>query len=340
MRIIALEEHFITPREEQNLPPGAQRGSDREKLLGFDIVAELLNLGDTRLAAMNAAGIELQVLSHNQPGCQALDAAAAIPLAREVNDLLAAAVNAHPNRFAGLAALPTADPAAAVKELDRAVTRLGFKGAMINGHTQGAFLDDKRFWGIFECAQALGVPIYLHPSKPHPAVMGAYFAGYEELALAAWGFGIDTGAHFLRLVFAGVFDAFPHLTFILGHLGEGLPFMLHRINDQTHLAAGRRGLKKTPAQYLTDNLVVTCSGNFSAPAFLCTVLALGVDNVLFSVDWPYESNIAAVEFLKRQPLGPHEMEKVAHGNAERVLRLRYSSEVGGDLPHEASPRCD
>ena len=116
--------------------------------------------------------------------------------------------------------------------------------------------------------------------------------------------------------------------------------MLHRINDQTHLAAGRRGLKKTPAQYLTDNLVVTCSGNFSAPAFLCTVLALGVDNVLFSVDWPYESNIAAVEFLKRQPLGPHEMGKVAHGNAERVLRLRYSTEVGGDLPHEASPRCD
>jgi predicted TIM-barrel fold metal-dependent hydrolase len=321
MRIIALEEHFIMPREEQSLPPGAHRGSDREKLLGFDVVAELLNLGHTRLAAMDAAGIELQVLSHNQPGCQALEAAAAIPLAREVNDLLAEAVNEHPHRFAGLAALPTADPAAAAKELDRAVTRLGFKGAMINGHTRGAFLDEKRFWDIFECAQALGVPIYLHPSKPHPAVMEAYFAGYEELALAAWGFGIDTGAHFLRLVFAGVFDAFPNLTFILGHLGEGLPFMLHRINDQSSLAAARRGLKKTPAQYLTENLVVTCSGNFSAPAFLCTVMALGVDNVLFSVDWPYESNVAAVKFLKQQPLAPHEMEKVAHGNAERILRL-------------------
>ena len=321
MRIIALEEHFITSREEQSLPPGAHRGNDREKLLGFDVVAELLNLGDTRLAAMDAAGIDLQVLSHNQPGCQALDAAAAIPLAREANDLLAEAIKTHPDRFAGLAALPTADPAQAVKEFDRAVTRLGFKGAVINGHTQGAFLDEKRFWCIFECAQALGVPIYLHPSKPHPAVMSAYFAGYQELALAAWGFGIDTGAHFLRLVFAGVFDAFPNLTLILGHLGEGLPFMLHRINDQTRLAAARRGLKKTPAQYLMENLVVTCSGNFSAAAFLCTVMALGVDNVLFSVDWPYESNIAAVEFLKRQPLGPHEMEKVAHANAERILRL-------------------
>jgi predicted TIM-barrel fold metal-dependent hydrolase len=321
MKIIALEEHFIMPKEEQNLPPGAHRGNDREKLLGFDVVAELLNLGDTRLAAMDAAGIDLQVLSHNQPGCQALDAGAAISAAREINDMIFDAVNAHPDRFLGLAALPTADPAAAVKELDRAVTNLGLKGAMINGHTQGSFLDDKKFWSIFECAQALGVPIYLHPSRPHPSVMKAYFEGYEELALGAWGFGIDTGSHFLRLVFAGVFDAFPKLTFILGHLGEGLPFMLHRINDQTQLAAARRGLKRTPAQYLTDNLVVTCSGNFSTPAFLCTVMALGVDNVMFSVDWPYESNSRAVDFLKRQVLGAHDMEKVAHLNAERVLRL-------------------
>ena len=321
MRIIALEEHFILPREEQNLPPGAHRGNDREKLLGFDVVAELLNLGDTRLAAMDAAGIDLQVLSHNQPGCQALDATAAVPVAREANDFLFEAVKTHPSRFAGLAALPTADPAAAAKELDRAVTTLGFKGAMINGHTQGSFLDDKKYWSIFECAEALGVPIYLHPSKPHPAVMQAYFAGYEELALAAWGFGIDTGAHFLRLMFAGVFDVFPKLTFILGHLGEGLPFMLHRINDQTHLAAARRGLKRTPLDYLTENLVVTCSGNFSTPAFACTVAALGVDNVLFSVDWPYESNVAAVDFLKRQPLAPADMAKVAYRNAERVLKL-------------------
>jgi uncharacterized protein len=169
MKIIALEEHFITPKEEHDLPPGAHRGNDREKLLGFDVVAALLDLGETRLAAMDAAGIDVQVLSHNQPGCQALDAATAVPAAREVNDLLSEAIKVHPDRFAGLAALPTADPAAAVRELDRAVAQLGFKGAMINGHTRGAFLDDKKFWGIFECAQALGVPIYLHPSKPHPA---------------------------------------------------------------------------------------------------------------------------------------------------------------------------
>jgi predicted TIM-barrel fold metal-dependent hydrolase len=321
MKIIALEEHFILPREVHNLPPGAHRGNDREKMLGFDVVAELVNLGETRLAAMDAAGITQQVLSHNQPGCQALDAAQAVPVAREVNDLLFEAVSAHPHRFLGFAALPTADPTAAVNELDRAVGRLGFKGAAINGHTQGRFLDEKMFWGIFECAEALGVPIYLHPSKPHPSVMKAYFDGYEELALGAWGFGIDTGTHFLRLVFAGVFDAFPRLKIILGHLGEGLPFMLHRLNDQTLLAAARRGLKRKPAEYLTDNLMVTCSGNFSAAAFTCTVMALGIDNVMFSVDWPYESNLAAVDFLKRQALSEPDLAKIAHLNAERVLGL-------------------
>ena len=321
MKIVALEEHFILPREQASLPPGAHRGSDREKLLGFDVVAELIDLGDRRIAAMDAAGISMQVLSHNQPGCQALDASAAVPMAGEVNDLLFEAVKAHPGRFEGFAALPTADPAAAVRELERAVTKLGFKGAMINGHTRGRFLDAKQFWRIFECAEGLGVPIYLHPSRPQSAVMQAYFDGYEELALAAWGFGIETGAHFLRLLFAGVLDAFPDLKIILGHLGEGLPFMLHRINDQTRLAAARRGLKKAPAQYLTENLVVTCSGNFSDPAFLCTVSALGVDNVLFSVDWPYESNAAAVDFLLRQPLAPRDLEKIAHLNAERILRL-------------------
>jgi predicted TIM-barrel fold metal-dependent hydrolase len=321
MRIIALEEHFIMPKEVRNLPPGAHRGNDREKMLGFDVVAELLNLGETRLAAMDAAGITRQVLSHNQPGCQALDAEEAVPAAREVNDLLFEAVRAHPDRFSGFAALPTADPVAAANELERAVGRLGFKGAVINGHTRGRFLDEKTFWGIFECAEALGVPIYLHPSKPHPSVMTAYFAGYEELALGAWGFGIDTGTHFLRLVFAGVFDAFPKLKIILGHLGEGLPFMLHRLNDQTLLAAARRGLKRTPAEYLTENLMVTCSGNFSSAAFLCTVMALGVDNVMFSVDWPYESNVVAVDFLKRQALSEPDLAKIAHLNAERVLRL-------------------
>ncbi|HEY7246335.1 MAG TPA: amidohydrolase family protein [Xanthobacteraceae bacterium] len=327
MKIIALEEHFILPREEQNLPPGAHRGNDREKLLGIDTVTELLDLGERRLAAMDAGGIDVQVLSHNQPGCQALTGAAAIDTAREVNDCLCEAIKAHPDRFAALAALPTAEPAAAVRELERAIGKLGFKGAMINGRGGESFLDDERYWCIFECAESLDVPIYLHPSRPHTLVMQTCFTGYEELALAPWGFAIETGLHFLRLALAGVFDAFPRLTIILGHLGEGLPFMLHRINDHTRMATARRGLERSLAQYLTENLVVTCSGNFSGPAFLCTVAALGVDNVLFSVDWPYESNLAAVKFLEGQPLAPSDLEKVAHLNAERILRLRMGGEV-------------
>jgi predicted TIM-barrel fold metal-dependent hydrolase len=323
MKIIALEEHFITPREEHDLPPGAQRGNDREKLLGFDVVAALLDLGETRLAAMDAAGIDVQVLSHNQPGCQALDAATAVPAAREVNDLLSEAIKAHPDRFAGLAALPTADPAAAVKELDRAVTRLGFKGAMINGHTRGAFLDDRRFWGIFECAQALGVPIYLHPSKPHPAVMQAYFDRYPELALAAWGFGIDTGAHFLRLVFAGVFDAFPRLTFILGHLGEGLPYYLWRIDNRNNWmkAPHKYAARKRVADYMRANVHLTTSGHYSTPALLDAIAEFGVDRVMFSVDYPFEDFSDAAQWFDNAPLSETDRRRIGRSNALKLFKL-------------------
>jgi len=289
--------------------------------VGVDVAAELLDLGSSRLAAMDAAGIDLQVVSLTAPGCEALDAETAVPIARDANDRLFEAVQAHPGRLAGFAALPTADPEASVEELERAVTRLGFKGAMINGHVRGRYLDDKKYWSIFECAQALDVPIYLHPTPPHPNVMATYFEGYEEIALPGWGFALETSVHFLRLVFAGVFDAYPRLKFILGHLGEGLPFGIHRLNDHTYAAAARRGLKKSPAQYLRDNLAVTTSGNFFTPAFLCTVMALGVDNVLFSVDWPYESNRTAADWFGHLQISDQDKEKIAHLNAERILHL-------------------
>jgi predicted TIM-barrel fold metal-dependent hydrolase len=324
MKIITLEDHFATSMFREALPLNpifAEFYPQRGKQVGVDIVAELQDLGRTRLAAMDAAGIDVQVVSLTAPGCEGLDAETAVPVAKDANDRLFDAVKAHPDRLAGFAALPTADPDASAKELERAVTRLGFKGAMINGHARGRYLDDKKYWSIFECAQALGVPIYLHPTLPHPNVMKTYFEGYEELSLAAWGFALETCTHFLRLVFAGIFDTYPGLKIILGHLGEGLPFWVHRINDHTHQSAARRGLKKSPAQYLRDNLVVTTSGNFFTPAFLCTVMALGVDNVLFSVDWPYESNRTATDWFKHVPLGDQDKEKIAHLNAERILRL-------------------
>ena len=324
MRIIAIEEHFETAAHRARFPYTPRRTknfADRREQLGHDLADELLNVSDTRLAAMDASGISLQVLSLSIPGTQGLDATEAVPMARDANDRMQETIKAYPGRFAAFAALPTADPAASVAELQRTVKQLGFKGAMINGHTQGSFLDDRKYWPIFECAEALDVPIYLHPRDPHPTVLKAYFEGYEELAFASWGFAMDTCTHFLRLVFSGLFDEFPRLKMILGHLGEGLPFWLHRLDDHGKGAARRRGLKRTPAQYLTENLIVTCSGNFSVPAFLCAMMALGIDNLLFSVDWPYESNKAAVEFLNALPISDTDREKIAYRNAERVLKL-------------------
>jgi predicted TIM-barrel fold metal-dependent hydrolase len=324
MKTIAIEEHFITPMYREKVAANEFRNfylSSRSEQLGHDIVAENSDLGASRLAHMDAAGVDVQVLSFGSPGPQGFGADVAIPMAKDANDRAHATVKAHPDRFAAFAALPTADPRASAAELERCVAKLGFKGAMIHGHTRGEFLDDRKFWPIFEAAQALDVPIYLHPTLAHPDAMSSYFKGYEELARAGWGFAIDTSCHFLRIVFAGVFDAYPRLKFILGHLGEGLPFAMHRLNDHTARAAARRGLKRAPIDYLRDNLLVTTSGNWYEPAFLCTLLALGADSILFAVDWPYEANTTGIEFLKKLSISDADREKIAHGNAERVLRM-------------------
>ncbi|HTY56058.1 MAG TPA: amidohydrolase family protein [Candidatus Binataceae bacterium] len=324
MKIITLEEHFTTPLFREKLPPSpamAGIAAQRGKQIGVDVIQELLDMGSSRIAAMDASGIAVQVMSLTAPGCEALDAETAVAVAKDANDRLFEAVTAHPDRLAGFAALPTADPKASAEELERAVKRLGLKGALINGHIRGRYLDDRKYWSIFECAASLDVPIYLHPTPPHPAVMQTYFEGFEEIALPAWGFALETSVHFLRLVFAGVFDAFPRLKFILGHLGEGLPFGIHRLNEHTYAAASRRGLKKRPEQYLRENLVVTTSGNFYTPAFLCTVMAMGVENVLFSVDWPYESNRAGADWFAHLQMSEQDKEKIAHLNAERILHL-------------------
>ena len=324
VKTIAIEEHFSTPMQRQKSRVTEFEAfylSSRSEHVGHNIADQLADLDQQRLAYMDAAGVDVQVLSFTTPGPQAFEAAEAIPLAEDANDRLHEAVKRHPDRFAGFAALPTAAPDAAADELQRAVTKLGFKGAMIHGHTRGSFLDDKKYWVIFERAEALGVPIYLHPTLPHPEVFRAYFMGYEELAIAGWGFAVDTSCHFLRLVFAGVFDAYPNLKIILGHLGECLPFAMHRMNDHTVPSAKRRGLQKTPLQYLKDNLVVTTSGNWFEPAFVCTLLALGADSILFAVDWPYEPNTTAIHFLNQLPISDLDREKIAHLNAERLLRM-------------------
>ena len=322
LRTVTLEEHFATPAFAAGPGKGLVERLRSSGPRGIKIAEQLLDVGDGRVAEMDAGDIDIQVLSLNAPGVeQVADPAEQIAIAREANDFVLDVVKKYPKRFAAFAALPVSTPELAADELELRVRKQGFKGTMINGHAQGEYLDDKKYWGIFEAAQALDVPIYLHPREPHPLVNKTYFENYPELQTAAWGFAMETCTHFLRLVFAGVFDAYPRLKFILGHMGEGLPFWLNRFEDHTRFSMQARGLKRGPRQYLTENLVITCSGNFSTGAFLCAVMEMGIDNVLFSVDWPYESNRVGVEFLKHLPLSPADKEKFAHGNAERVLKL-------------------
>jgi uncharacterized protein len=320
MRVIALEEHFWTPAVAEAI--GALRNPDAgpDSPLG----ANLADLGERRLAAMDANGIDLQVISHTTPGVQHLDAATAVPLAREANDVLAEAVRAHPDRFAGLATLPTSDPAAAADELSRSVEDLGFLGAMVNGHTSGRFLDEPGFAPLLERFERLDVPLYIHPTEPVPAVRAAYYEGFAPtvtwfLSAAAWGWHAETALHVLRMVLGGVFDRHPGLRVIVGHMGEMLPFMLQRVDD--NLPPRVTGLDRLPSEYVLDHVVITTSGLFSVPPLRCALDVFGIERVLFSIDWPYAPNEEGRRLLSEAPLEGEDLERFAHGNAERVLGL-------------------
>jgi predicted TIM-barrel fold metal-dependent hydrolase len=327
--VIAVEEHFAAPGINN-----ATRNSDwalrtrglgeRGLRRGSAVLAQLADLDEDRLAAMDAASIDVQVLSHTQPGVETLETRDAVPLARQANDQLAAAIARHPDRFAGFAALPTPAPDAAAAELERAVTKLGLKGALINGRTSGRFLDDPFFWPIFECAEQLGVPIYLHPAAPTEAVWKASYEGLPPavghwLSVAGWGWHIETGLHALRLIVAGVFERYPKLQVIIGHMGEAIPFMLERTN--LTLSKTVTGLDRDVKEYFTENFHVTTSGFFSYPPLICLLLVIGADRVLFAVDYPYSSNKEGRAFLEGAPVSPADREKIAHTNAERLLGI-------------------
>ncbi|MGH7039797.1 MAG: amidohydrolase family protein [Stellaceae bacterium] len=309
--IIALEEHYLDAEVKERGGPGA----------GPEIVRRLDDLGALRLREMDEAGIDFQVLSHSIPGLQAVEAAAAVPLARRVNDRLHEAVGRHPDRFAAFAALPTADPRAAADELERTVTRLGFKGAMINGLTLGVFHDDKRFWPIYERAAALDVPIYIHPALPQAAVIEAYYKDYAQkhpgILRAAWGFTVETATQGIRFVLSGVFDAYPGLKIVLGHMGEGLPFYLWRISHGLRATLSEKSFR----DIFCEHFWITTSGFFSDPALLCCMMEMGIDRILFSVDYPFAENPPGAEWTETLPLGPEDKEKLLNGNARRLLRL-------------------
>ncbi|HEY1429908.1 MAG TPA: amidohydrolase family protein, partial [Candidatus Tumulicola sp.] len=276
-----------------------------------------------RIADMNEAGIDVQVLSLTSPGVQNSPPDEARRVATDANDRVADAIRKYPTRFAGFATLPTPDPKAAADELERCLGDLHFAGAMINGHTNGRYLDDASFDPIFERAEALEAPIYLHPTLPPDPIRETYYSGFSEqvnfiFSAAGWGWHIETATHVLRMILGGVFDRHPKLQMIVGHLGEALPFMLPRFAafDQKYTK-----LERPVSAYLRENFNYTFSGFNFLPSFLPLLLQVGVERICFSTDWPYAEMKAARAFLESLPLAPADCERVAHGNAERLLRL-------------------
>jgi 2,3-dihydroxybenzoate decarboxylase len=310
LNLIAIEEHFWTPELRSLRPPQLIRDPEHGRRLD--------DIGELRLAEMDAAGIDVQVLSETAPAVHDLDPDKAIPLARRSNDYLAEQIGKNPTRFAGFAALPVSDPKAAADELERAVTKLGFKGAMFMGLCKGRFLDEKFFWPIFERAQALDVPVYLHPSKPHQAVIDAYFKDHPSLIGPALGFGSEVLAMALRLVVGGVLDAYPRLKVIIGHLGEGLPFLQWRI-DRSLARDGK--LPKSFIDYVRQHFWITTSGAFSDAALRCSIAELGVDKLIFSVDYPYVKSEAGRKWFDAAPLNAEERQAIASGNVKELLKL-------------------
>ena len=288
------------------------------------VESKLLDLGQGRIAEMDAAGIDVQVLSLTGNGMDLLDGPTATALARDANDKVDAAVRAYPKRFAAFAALALQNPEKAAAEFERCVRKLGFKGALVHGTTKGMFLDDPQFTPLFEAAQALDVPIYLHPSPPPKPVQEAYFGGLPGqvgffLATAAWGWHVETGTHCLRLMASGLFDRFPKLRIIIGHMGEDLPFSIARA--EMILSRDSKHLQRRVGEYFQEHFYITTSGYFTVPPFLCTLQVIGADRILFSVDYPYSPNAAGRNFLNALPVSPEDLGKISHGNAERLLKL-------------------
>jgi 2,3-dihydroxybenzoate decarboxylase len=328
MSFVALEEHFAwDPASAGNVVATWLRTNNEVAY------QRLYDRGPLRLEQMDAAGIDFQILSLFDPGVQEeADVARAIDLARGANDNLAETVRENPHRFGRFATLATQDPDAAAAELERAVTELGLVGGLINGHTQGRYLDDPAYEGLFGRAEVMGAPIYLHPTTPHPAVMEAWFAPYvaDGLHLASWGFAAEAGTHALRLIYSGLFDKFPKLQMIIGHLGEMLPFAAYRVDRYYGLGGDGSGkrLQHLPSDYLRNNFYVTTSGNFCPPAFACTLEVMGADRVMFSVDYPMGDNQAGADFLASYPMDDATRRKVSSENAIRLFGGRIPQHLG------------
>lgn len=328
MRLIAVEEHAAdsplarATREPMMAAAPAYYKSMLPELPYFPARGVMKDIGEGRLADMDQNGIDMQVLLTS--GAQWLGAAEAIGLARSANDHLAESVNAHPDRLAGFATLPTADPDASAAELERAVTVLGLKGAAMIGRPGDRFLDDPGYTSILETASRLDVPIYLHPGLPHRSVQEAYYEGLDPVISGrfmsfGWGWHAEVGVHILRMILAGVFDRFPDLKLMAGHWGEMVPFFLDRLDEAMPCIATR--LEHSISYYYKKHVYVSPSGMFTLPHLMFTMDVMGADHILFSVDYPFIGNKAARSFLEEAPISQADKEKIAFRNAEKLLKI-------------------
>jgi len=321
VKLIALEEAFWYGKLSTDGTPDALVPVKPERIA--DWMRRLPDFTEYRLPEMDKHGVDMQVLSLTAPGVQMQpDTQTAVADARTANDFLADVISEHPDRFQGLAAVPLQDPRLAAAELRRAVQELGLCGALVNDHTLGHYLDEPQYEPFWEALQDLGAALYIHPN-PIPSNEWKVVQGYPGLEHGTWSWNHRTGGHALRLIFGGVFDKFPGARIILGHMGEFVPAQLFRIDIRYRdLDPGQQQpLNKLPSEYFGTNIAITTSGVFSHQALTDAIQTIGIDNVMFSIDYPYESTEQAAEFMRTAPLAPADKERVAHANAERILRL-------------------
>jgi 5-carboxyvanillate decarboxylase len=331
-RRIATEEAFSIPEQMHAMREMAMTAQEYDPDLYLwkimtdskgPVYARLLDVDDERLRIMDRDAVAVQILSLTSTGVQMLDADRGTALATLANDRLAEAIRRHPDRYAGLGTLAPQDPVRAVKEIDRAVSKLKLNGFIINSHTNDEYLSERKYWPMLEAIAAHEVPLYLHPRAPGPSMARAYRADHLEHAI--WGYQAETGLHALRLITRSVFDHFPKLKVVLGHMGEAIPYWLYRL-DYMHaksiIGMDRPKLKRRPSEYFKENFYITTSGLNWPPVLQFCIQVLGADRIMFAIDYPYQDSAEAVEFMNRAPISEEDKEKIFHTNAERVFRIK------------------
>lgn len=330
-RIISIEEHFTTKRYIEGLEGlehlkynPMESKSDKQKIIMDEFNRKLLDLEGDRLIDMDESGLNMQVLQFSGHGLDRMTSNVASDIARESNNILGELIKKYPNRFSGFAQLNMQDPKEAAIEIERCVTKLNLKGVVISGKCNGHYLDHESFTPVLEACEKLNVPIYLHPGEPSQELFEELYADLPNgiggpLSISGWGWHMENCLHSLRLVLAGVFDKFPNLQIIIGHMGEGIPFYLDRADKK--MAYGTSHLKKSIKEYFLSNFYITTSGFFSNETLNCALDVFGADRIIFAIDYPYSTNKEGIEFLNSANLSEEDFEKISYKNAEKLLNL-------------------